>query len=228
MKIADHKLAYKHLFADKKFKPKHHFIEHYPDLIREYGPLGAMWTMRFEAKHSYFKRVVQESHCFKNLFMTLAQKHQLMIAYHLSLPTYFSPEVSVPEAPCVNVSILREEYRDAIAAAENSAASVSVLSHAVVNGTKYCAGMIVVTGCKDGLPQVGEIVEIILVSGVLYLLVVDTKSWYNEHIRGYLIERNSKFYALQPSQLYDYYPLASYSYGTDTCIMLKHYILTPW
>jgi len=228
MKVADHKVTYRHLFPDKKFKPKHHFVEHYPDLIREYGPLGAMWTMRFEAKHSYFKRVVSESRCFKNLFVTLAQKHQLMMAYHLSLPTYFTPEVSVPEAPCVSINILKAEYQDAIAAVADSAAAVSVLSYAVVNGVKYCAGMVVVTGCKQGLPEVGEIVDIVLVSGTLYLLLIDTQSWYNEHIRGYLIERKSCVRLLQPSQLYDYYPLVPYGYGTERCIMLKHFIFSPW
>ena len=102
--------------------------------------------MRFEAKHSYFKRVVSESHCFKNLFMTLARKHQLLMAYHLSSPTYFTPAVSVPEALCVSVNILKTEYQHAIAAVTDSAAAVSVLSYAVMKGVKYCAGMIVVTG----------------------------------------------------------------------------------
>jgi len=228
MKISDHKLTYRQLFADKKFKPKHHFVEHYPDLIREYGPLGGMWTMRFEAKHSYFKRVVNESHCFKNLFMTLAQKHQLMIAYHLSSPTYFTPEVSVPEASCISINILKAEYQEAIAAVAGTAGAVSVLSNAVVSGMKYCAGMIVVTGCQDGFPEVAEIMDIMLVSDTLYLVLMDMQSWYNEHIRGYFIERKSCVRLLQPSQLYDYYPLTPYCYGTERCIVLKHFIFSPW
>ena len=47
--IQDHKNNSKLLFPDKKFKPKYHFVELYPDLVREVGPLVSLWTMRFEA-----------------------------------------------------------------------------------------------------------------------------------------------------------------------------------
>ena len=52
-KIAAHKRLYKELFPQTNLKPKHHYVEHYPQLIREFGPLTNMWTMRFEAKHSF-------------------------------------------------------------------------------------------------------------------------------------------------------------------------------
>ena len=62
-------------------KLKHHFIEHYPELIRESGLLIHMWTMRFEAKRAYFKTVVSESRCFKNV---------LKMLYHSSTTTLSS------------------------------------------------------------------------------------------------------------------------------------------
>lgn len=127
---------FKVLFKDIKFKPKHHFVEHYPDLIREFGPLINMWTMRFEAKHSYFKRVVHESHCFKNILMTLAQKHQLMEAYHLSLPTYFTADLFVPESENSNVNMINSDYRHAIHAVDADANVVAFLSYVTRNGIK--------------------------------------------------------------------------------------------
>jgi len=75
-KIRDHKLLYKIL---KKLK--HHFTEHNPELIRKFGPLIHMWTMRFEAKHAHFKTVVLESRCFKNGHATL---YDFSIRQHLS------------------------------------------------------------------------------------------------------------------------------------------------
>ncbi|KAI2643064.1 hypothetical protein H4Q32_029533 [Labeo rohita] len=49
----------KHLFPSDKLKPKHHYLLHYPSLIMRLGPLVHLWTMRFESKHSYFKRFLQ-------------------------------------------------------------------------------------------------------------------------------------------------------------------------
>lgn len=49
-KISEHRVRFKEIFPESKFLPKHHFLEHYPYLICEFGPLVALWTMRFEAK----------------------------------------------------------------------------------------------------------------------------------------------------------------------------------
>lgn len=46
----------KALFPECHLRPKHHFLRHYPALILKFGPLIRLWTMRFESKHSYFKR----------------------------------------------------------------------------------------------------------------------------------------------------------------------------
>lgn len=43
-------------FPDFTLRPKHHYIEHYPHLIKKFGPLTDVWTMRFEGKHKFFKR----------------------------------------------------------------------------------------------------------------------------------------------------------------------------
>lgn len=53
-KISEHRIRFQEVFPDCDLKPKHHFLEHYPYLIRKFGPLVALWTMRFEAKHSFF------------------------------------------------------------------------------------------------------------------------------------------------------------------------------
>lgn len=73
-KIQDHRQMLKEAFPDFKLRPKHHYIEHYPDLIRLFGPLVHLWTMRFEGKHSFFKRVVHDTQNFKNVLKTLSSQ----------------------------------------------------------------------------------------------------------------------------------------------------------
>lgn len=70
---------------DCRLRPKHHYIEHYPHLTKVFGPLIDMWTMRFEGKHKFFKKFIHETQSFKNVPLTLAMRHQKMMAYHFRL-----------------------------------------------------------------------------------------------------------------------------------------------
>lgn len=58
------------------------FLEYYPTLIKQYGPLVGVWTMRFEANHSFFKQVARHINNFRNVLLTLSTRHQMMMAYH--------------------------------------------------------------------------------------------------------------------------------------------------
>lgn len=54
--------------------PKIHLMVHYPNIIREMGPILHMSAMRFEAKHKQLKVYVDTN--FKNILYTIATKHQ--------------------------------------------------------------------------------------------------------------------------------------------------------
>ena len=47
------------VFHEVPLKPKHHYLLHFAWLILQYGPILHCSTLRFESKHSYFKRVVR-------------------------------------------------------------------------------------------------------------------------------------------------------------------------
>lgn len=57
--------------------PKHHYTLHDPGHIQRFGPLVTFWCMRMEAKHQFFKRIVQAMRNYKNLPYTLSNRHQL-------------------------------------------------------------------------------------------------------------------------------------------------------
>lgn len=90
-KIQDHRQILREVFPEFTLLHKHHYLEHYPDLICCFGPLVHLWTMRFEGKHRFFKRVVHNTQNFKNVLKTLATRHQHMVAYYLSAPSFFKP-----------------------------------------------------------------------------------------------------------------------------------------
>lgn len=45
-KISGRRQKYQDLFPDMKLFPKHHYLEHYPQLIRRFGPLVAPCDLR--------------------------------------------------------------------------------------------------------------------------------------------------------------------------------------
>jgi len=46
-----------------------------------FGPLVRHWTMRFEAKHSYFKQLAHSMGNFVNICYSLTTRHQLLQCY---------------------------------------------------------------------------------------------------------------------------------------------------
>lgn len=75
---------YRQLFKQDLI-PKHHFILHYPNVIRKLGPLKKLWTMRFEAKHKALKTYSSVITAKKNICLRLcyATKLQFDFAYRL-------------------------------------------------------------------------------------------------------------------------------------------------
>lgn len=57
-KIAEHRKLLTETFPDFSIRPKYNFVDHYPHLIRCFGPLVELWMIRFEAKHSFFKKML--------------------------------------------------------------------------------------------------------------------------------------------------------------------------
>lgn len=67
--------------------------------------------MRFEAKHSFFKNVVHDTHNWKNGLLTLSSKHQQMKAYYLDSGNLFKPKLYVENVKVVRVSELDPSLR---------------------------------------------------------------------------------------------------------------------
>lgn len=65
-KISDHRQLLLEVFPGTKLHPKHHYLEQYLVLIKKFGPLIEFWTIRFEAKYLFFKKVVHNTGNFKN------------------------------------------------------------------------------------------------------------------------------------------------------------------
>ena len=66
-------------FPEEVVKPKSHFLLHYPYMIKVFGPL--VKTLRFEAKHSFFKSSIGLSKNKKNIFQSMGKNIKCLCIY---------------------------------------------------------------------------------------------------------------------------------------------------
>jgi len=76
--IAEHHDLYLK-YSNLHLKPKYHFMLHYHTLLKKFGPLVSLWSMRFEAKHRVSKISANTSSNRRNICKTLAIKHRLQL-----------------------------------------------------------------------------------------------------------------------------------------------------
>lgn len=223
--ISEHRHRLLEVFPEQKLTPKHHFVEQYRDLIRGFGPLVSLWTMRFEAKHSFFKQVVRYTKNFRNVLKSLASKHQMMMAYH-SQANALKPATCVTKVTSLPLELLDLEIQQSFKEVYPTQTTVKLTSSVIHHGTKYASGMILPYGSTAGLPDFVEISQIVVQDSGLSFIVKSLTSWYDEHFRAFMLDNYvGKLTLLQHSELSDAYPLAGYFVGSKRMVTLKRHIV---
>lgn len=171
-KITEHRVRFKEVLPTSNFLPKHHFLEHYPQLILEFGPLVALWTMRFEAKHSFFKRVVRHTRCFKNVLQSLAQRHQYLMAHHLHTWSFPKSLLEVAKVSTLPFDVLIEDLALVLKQRHPNLDLVCLAKKKRLTGAclDYRDGMILAHGSLAGLPEFVEIIQMTVVKDKLLSL----------------------------------------------------------
>ncbi|KAK0131528.1 putative nuclease HARBI1 [Merluccius polli] len=196
--ISEHRQKYQELFPDVKLLPKHHYLEHYPQLIRMFGPL-----------------VVQHTNCFKNVPFSLAIKHQLMISYHLISSSFEKTALEITNVSTVPVDVLKQEIAQTIE--QNFPGTTEVhLTKCMSSKGVHFNGMIVAHGSTSGLPDFGEILQICVVHERLFFMLKRLSGRYREHFRAFELSACPARILpvlVELGELADYYPLADYFAG---------------
>lgn len=224
-KILDHHQRYKEVCPDRRPLPKHHFLAHYPSIIRHFGPLALLWTIRFEAKHTFFKKVARHTNCFKNITLSLSTKHQLMIGHYMHSSGCSKATFEVSRVSAVPVELLKREIAHCLAEKYPDTAVVSLAQSVSVAGIYYRKGMLIVHGSLGGLPEFAEILQMCILADSLVFIVKKLSSWYTEHYGSFKIDPSPKEISLVAHEdLVDCYPLCDYQVGASRMVTLKRYI----
>lgn len=225
-KISDHRQKYQELFPGVRVLPKHNYLEHYPQMIRLFGPLVGLWTLRFEAKHSFFKQVARHTNCFKNVPLSLSTKHQLMISYNFTSPSLAKSALDVTSVSTIPVDVLKEEIAQAINQKYPDTSEVCLSKSVTSKGINYRNGMIVAHGSTCGLPEFGEVLQMCILHDRLFFIVRELCGWYREHFRAFELSPSPtrSVILIELSELADEYPLADYMVGPLRMVTLKQLI----
>lgn len=164
-------------FSRSKSSAKAPLSRALPTTNQGFGPLVAMWTMRFEAKHSFFKRVVRHTNCFRNILLSLAVQHQFMLAYHLHGTDVLKPAFSVSNMFTLPVDVLKENIQEAVLKRFPGETYIQVANTVTCHGTTYSVGMILPYGSTGGLPDFVELNLILIVHGQPVFAVKCLHSW---------------------------------------------------
>lgn len=227
--ISKHRHRFCSVFPEGKLTPKHHFVEHYPQLIRAFGPLVSLRTMRFEAKHHFFKKIVRQTSCFRSILKSMTKKHQSMIAYHLHGSNVRRSALSASKTSRVPLEVVNEHIQKFLSQKFPEETFVNLTNNVEFQGISYSIGMMLVHGSTGGLPDFAEILQIIIVPGSLAFVVKLQNAWYYQHFRCFKLDTTSIVKVIEQPQLTDMYPLAAYTVEGGQMVSLKHHIcLSNW
>jgi hypothetical protein len=195
-KIESYLNNWKMLYPEVKLTAKLHNLVHYPRCIRMFGPPLDYWTMRFDSKHQYLKRVHKAIHNHINLLKSLADRHQFLQLSHLMCTKYF-PE----EWDCGTIQIVNSDILDYISL-NIKTDKFSCYNYLTYNSVKYTVNDTVVikktnsTQLNKGLPEFGKICTIVkeTSSNLIYFILepVICKDYLN-HYSGYKVECANDF-----------------------------------
>lgn len=193
-------------------------------MILKCGPLIRLWTMRFESKHSYFKRCARNLKHFKNLCLTLSERHQLLHAY---LSAGSGEAVFQVKDGCPFYSgLYSKAIQDAVRQFGFTETNTKVTVEILYKGTSYKKGQFLITGNVDSV-QFGELVLILIKNDTVHFLMsVYTAEFLSDYHLYSVRKDNEKMQCLNVSDLIDFYPLPSYMKDGYQIVPLKHSVLS--
>ena len=214
-------------FPDQALKPKAHFLQHYPKMIKQFGPL--IKTLRFEAKHCYFKTMFHGSKNRKNVCLTLAKRHQMSMYLNYieqDLLKHKNPQgimikemvVEALDQPVYNVLTERLD----ITSSDIFSQSKAVL----FEGQRYNKDEVVVLDFVNDEPLFGLIKLVCYFKNEVYvlcdLLII---LQCNTHLNSYeVVTPSGVLDLIDLNHLHGYHPLGMYEISAKKFVPLVHSI----
>ena len=207
-------------------RPKHHFISHYPRAFLNNGPLIAIWAMRLESKHTFFKSVLRTAKNFKNVAFTCANRHQLAQVSYAFYGLFSTNKHEIPDNAPMASDVAKITSDPALKAFYQELNEEAVIPNRVkIYGTEFIIGKIIVIKKQDhGNLKVGLIKAISYFKNKISFAVVTfeaLKSKFGPFVTTAFISAHE---VVDFDTLADYYPLEMMGTLDSFSFILHHYV----
>lgn len=182
--------------------------------------------MRFESKHSYFKRCARSLKNFKNICQTLSERHQMFQAY-LSAGPGCSQFLQVKDSCTFYPDLYSDAMKYAVRQFGFTGNDTSVCTEIQYKGTSYKKGNFLVSKNEESI-EFGELLIILIKNDAAVCFVLDVhQAEYLSEYHVYSVTKDStRLQCLNITDLVDVYPLPSYFVNGHQVIPLKHSVLS--
>ncbi|CAN8029645.1 unnamed protein product, partial [Ixodes persulcatus] len=185
--ISDFYSAFIQVFPEVNAIPKMHYLIHYPRLIRLYGPLFKLSSMRFEAKHQYFKSLARKTRNFINICRTLSTRHQLYEMYHLSQP---KEQITTSGCKWVPFEELPELLQGRLHELELWSAQVTTVNSVTMSQWTFRKECVLpLAAFDDDLPDFAEVTMIVISNERVFIVatILQTR-FFDDHFHAYVVD----------------------------------------
>ncbi|XP_066594928.1 uncharacterized protein [Prorops nasuta] len=205
--IFEHNELYLQLFSTT-LKPKHHFLLHYSLVIKKYGPIKHISSLRYEAKHKDLKNISSAITSRLNASHSIAIKHQMQLNYRFLKCEGFCDGFDVgcvfeKELCCIlNYSTFKHKIP------ENINQKNCLVNWATIYGTKYQPDMALIVDTNDILLTFAKIKYVLVTEDrEIYFIVLNMSTIsFNNHLHAYEVVESTSWEVIKQKDLIDYSP----------------------
>ncbi|KAG1673824.1 hypothetical protein GQR58_015387 [Nymphon striatum] len=229
--IEDFHESFRQSFPEETIKPKMHFMLHYPQQMKNFGPLIHLQTIRFEGKHNYFQELIYRTKNKINICKSLAVRHQYyQCLFNASDKFFASDTFDTTGVSTIPVCLLRDEYQRVLGRVGSDCLEVFTSTSVNIMGITYHVGDCIVRNeQRDHLTAFSNIKYFLTINGAPYLLCckMETRD-FDRHLYAYTVrEMKDECELVQLSSLKEPYPLGTYQHPSrndQSFIVMKHII----
>ncbi|XP_071153109.1 uncharacterized protein [Mytilus edulis] len=205
--------CYRTCFPDVTVKPKFHYTLHYPNMIKQFGPLLHLQTLRFEAKHNYFKELVYRSKNRKNMCKSLAERHQYyMSSYNTGGKFLSSGDCDSTGGSTVPLVLLDNEFQRLLAGVVQGD-EIFLCNSVKSLGITYWKNTCIVIGLQGFLCQFSKILHCAIIHGKPFLLCQKLRTvGFERHYHAFAVENTGHCEVYKVSDVPETNPLGIYDH----------------
>lgn len=123
---------------DDKITPKLHLVLHYPQLIREMGPVAPMSMMKFESAHKSLKTIGKKAGNFKNITKTISYRKEAEFIYN---GFTYQNELKFGKMSTIDLTMFSHSDKEAINVFVEENEEIVEVDWFKMNGLKYRRGL---------------------------------------------------------------------------------------